>query len=157
MYNQIAFQLKMVRKNNKLTQKEFAHLIETTTRSLGRYEMGTHRVTLYGLYKTNQLFHTDWSLWISDEKEENTIHYTFPDTLIQQTTDKDSFYQTLGKRITYLRKLNRLSQRELSEQLGLTDRALAHYERGNRCIHLEDLITLSKLLNVTPHELLYNL
>ena len=64
MYTQIAFQLKTLRKNQNLTQKEFASLIETTTRSLGRYEAGTHRITLYALHKANQFFETDWFIWL---------------------------------------------------------------------------------------------
>ena len=157
MYTQIAIQLKTLRKSQKLTQKEFAQLIETTTRSLGRYEAGTHRITLYALHKTNQSFQTDWSTWLDSENESTSVNYTFPSHLTQQSDDEKSFYQLLGKRIAYLRKLRGLSQRELSKQLDLSDRALAYYERGIRRIHIEDVIKLALALHVTAHELLFDL
>jgi len=60
----------------------------------------------------------------------------------------------IGKFISEQRKLKNLTQNELSEKLGITDRAISKWERG---ICLPDaglMLDLCKLLEITVNELL---
>jgi transcriptional regulator with XRE-family HTH domain len=56
--------------------------------------------------------------------------------------------------ISELRKEKKLTQKELAEQLGVTDKAVSKWERGLSCPDISLLSKLSRLLGVTTSELL---
>ena len=62
--------------------------------------------------------------------------------------------QKIGKFIKSLRKDLDLTQKELAEKLGVTDRAISKWERGLGCPDISLLESLSKVLNVSILELL---
>lgn len=157
MYQTIALQLKTLRKKHRLTQAELASRIGVTTRSLGRYEKQTHFIGIYPLHCLNCQFQTTWSDWLNTTNEPITINYHFPSEFVFKATDEKTFYSVLGQRIAYLRKIRGLSQRELSKQLGISDRAIAHYEEAERRLSLDTLIALANELTITPYELLHEL
>lgn len=155
MYQTIATQLKTLRKTNGLTQEDFAKHMGITKRSLGRYEKYAHRMTLYSLYRLNQTFDVDWNYWLNPNESLPPLRYEFPLELSYQTTDEASFYGLLGQRMAYLRKVRGMSQRQLSQQMGMSDRAIAYYESAKRRIHLEDLLCLTEQFGLSPVELLH--
>ena len=56
--------------------------------------------------------------------------------------------ETLEKRIQKVRKTLKLSQEEISTQIGITYRAYSGYERGERKPSFEFLIQLFKIFNI---------
>ncbi len=56
--------------------------------------------------------------------------------------------------ISELRKGRHLTQKELAEQLGVTDKAVSKWERGLSCPDISLLSELSQILGVTTNELL---
>ena len=56
--------------------------------------------------------------------------------------------------ISELRKEKKLTQKELAEQLGVTDKAVSKWERGLSCPDISLLSKLSRVLGVTTSELL---
>ena len=54
---------------------------------------------------------------------------------------------TLGKQIKYARQARGLTQKELSQELGISLRTLQHYEYDDTKPKLATLIALSQLLN----------
>lgn len=63
-------------------------------------------------------------------------------------------YTKLGKRIAKYRKENNLSQKKLSEKIGISQQLLANYELGQRRIHVFILLKIATILNVTIFDLL---
>ena len=62
--------------------------------------------------------------------------------------------QKIGKFIAILRKENNLTQKDLAEKLGITDRAISKWERGLCCPDISLLDDLSKILKVSVLEIL---
>lgn len=56
--------------------------------------------------------------------------------------------------ISEMRKAKGITQKELAEQLGVTDKAVSKWERGVSCPDISLLIPLAKALNVSAGELL---
>ncbi len=63
--------------------------------------------------------------------------------------------ERIGKFIAKKRKEKKLTQKELAEELKITDRAVSRWERGLGCPDISLLELLSKILNVTVLELLH--
>ncbi len=63
-------------------------------------------------------------------------------------------YETIGKFIQEKRKEKNLTQKELAEKLGVTDKAVSKWERGLGCPDVSILEVLSKELGVSILELL---
>ncbi len=63
-------------------------------------------------------------------------------------------FSKMAQFISELRKEKRLTQKELAEQLGVTDKAVSKWERGLSCPDISLLSKLSHLLGVTTSELL---
>lgn len=56
--------------------------------------------------------------------------------------------------LTALRKEKKLTQKELAQQLGVTDKAVSKWERGHSCPDISLLARLSEILGVSASELL---
>lgn len=59
-----------------------------------------------------------------------------------------------GKRIQEARKKKLLTQDQLSEQLGITEKALSEIERGKSGMRMRTLMALCEILEVSPNYLL---
>lgn len=66
----------------------------------------------------------------------------------------NNFNKTLGDRIADLRKEIGLTQAQLAEKLNISQQLVANYEQGQRRIHAELLLKLSKILYVDLYDLL---
>lgn len=53
----------------------------------------------------------------------------------------------IGKRVAYLRKLNHLSQAQLAEKIGTTNKHVSEIERGVTGISIDTQVLLGKALN----------
>ena len=62
----------------------------------------------------------------------------------------------LGEKILELRKKNGLSQEQLGEKINVTRQTISNWELGETSPNPEQLKLLSKELNVSIDELLYN-
>lgn len=62
--------------------------------------------------------------------------------------------EKIGKFISELRKAKKITQQELAEKIGVTDRAISNWENGRRLPDYSILKSLCKELNVTINELL---
>jgi len=62
--------------------------------------------------------------------------------------------QTMGSRIAALRKENNLTQAQLAEKVGVTDKAVSKWERNLSCPDIDLLPRLSEIFGVTTDELL---
>ncbi|MCX6990912.1 MAG: helix-turn-helix transcriptional regulator, partial [Chlamydiae bacterium] len=62
--------------------------------------------------------------------------------------------KTIGQRIRFLRESLGLSQDDLSEALGLDRSSVSHIENNKRELKLNDLIELSKILNLSIDQLI---
>lgn len=56
---------------------------------------------------------------------------------------------TFGQRLKYFRKQRNLTQVEFAEMIDITDKALSKIEVGKAYPHLNTLISISKVLNVS--------
>ena len=61
--------------------------------------------------------------------------------------------QTFGKNLVYFRKLNKLSQEGLAEQVGVSRQMISNWENGNNFPTFEKVIEICKVLNITTEEL----
>ena len=62
---------------------------------------------------------------------------------------------SFGKKLKYLRKANKLSQKELGEVFGLSDRTIGHYEAGERFPKSAQLLLeMAEYFGVSINELL---
>lgn len=57
-------------------------------------------------------------------------------------------------RLKELRKKNRLTQKELAEQIGIKQNSYSDWETGKNEPNLENIVKLSKILDTTTDELL---
>lgn len=62
--------------------------------------------------------------------------------------------ETIGKFISELRKEKNMTQQELADKLGVTDRAVSHWENGRRLPDYSILKDLSNELGVSINEIL---
>ena len=62
--------------------------------------------------------------------------------------------EKMGKFIAEMRKVNGLTQKELAEQLGVTDKAVSKWERAASSPDIALLIPLAHILGVSTGELL---
>lgn len=63
-------------------------------------------------------------------------------------------YNEIGRKLYELRVAADLSQKELAEQLGITNKAVSKWENGNALPSLNQLINLSKIFNVSMDEMI---
>lgn len=63
-------------------------------------------------------------------------------------------YRTIGNKLLITRKKNNLTQAELAERAGLSDRTYADIERGNVNMRIETFLRICQALNVTPNDIL---
>lgn len=63
-------------------------------------------------------------------------------------------HENMGRFIAQMRKARGLTQRELADRLGVTDKAVSKWERGLSCPDVTLLAPLAALLGVTADELL---
>ena len=59
----------------------------------------------------------------------------------------------LANNLRYLRKVNRLKQKDLSDMLNISRQAYSNYETGNRTPDLDTLLQLCGFYNVTLNDL----
>ena len=64
-------------------------------------------------------------------------------------------YEKIGLFIANKRKEQNMTQKDLAEKLGLTDRAVSRWERGLGCPDISILEDLSHFLNISVLELLH--
>lgn len=69
------------------------------------------------------------------------------------TPQDKPFYTALGKRIAELRKAQGLTQTQVGEILGISQKTLAHYEGGKLRMPVALLPTLATLLRVSIEEI----
>ena len=62
--------------------------------------------------------------------------------------------QTMGDKICALRKEKRLTQKELADQMNVTDKAVSKWERNISCPDISSIPTLAEILGVSADELL---
>ena len=74
---------------------------------------------------------------MSMEEKEQVIHESLQDVGVE--------YTTFGKRLRHIRKERGMTQLELAQQLGVTDKAVSKWERDLSC---PDVATLPKLANI---------
>ncbi len=65
-------------------------------------------------------------------------------------------YYKIGQRIRKIRKACGLSQEELAEKVGISVTHMSHIETGNTKLSLPVLVDISKILQVSTDELLYD-
>ncbi len=63
-------------------------------------------------------------------------------------------HEQIGALIARRRKEKGLTQKQLAQQLGVTDKAVSKWERGSSCPDIALLLPLAEVLEVTPSELL---
>ena len=69
-------------------------------------------------------------------------------------TRDEQFFKELGARIAKARKDHGLTQQKLSEQLGVAQQTLAHYEVGRERMPASMLPTVARLLTLSLDELM---
>jgi transcriptional regulator with XRE-family HTH domain len=68
------------------------------------------------------------------------------------TTDRGT--KAIAERLAKIRRDSGITQVEMARRLKTTQSIVSRYERGELRIHAELLVTLSKILGVTPNEIL---
>lgn len=62
--------------------------------------------------------------------------------------------KTIGSKLLTLRKKAGLTQAELAEAAGLSDRTYADIERGNTNMRIETFLCICRALHITPDDIL---
>lgn len=62
--------------------------------------------------------------------------------------------EKIGKYISDLRKENNMTQEQLAEKMGVTDKSISRWENGNTMPDISMLVQLSDILNTTLPELI---
>ena len=62
--------------------------------------------------------------------------------------------QTLGEMIAALRREKQLTQAELAEKMGVTDKAVSKWERNLSCPDVSSIPRLAEILGVSPGDLI---
>ena len=62
--------------------------------------------------------------------------------------------QTMGEKITELRKAKGMTQKDLAEQMKVTDKAVSKWERNLTCPDINSLPKLAEILGISVDELL---
>ena len=62
--------------------------------------------------------------------------------------------EKIGKFISELRKENNMTQEQLAEKVGVTDKSISRWENGNTMPDISILVQLSEILNATLPELI---
>jgi transcriptional regulator with XRE-family HTH domain len=70
------------------------------------------------------------------------------------TPDDEDFYRSLGKRIADLRTARDMTQQQLADELGLSQKTVGHYEMGRIRLQISMLPALANSLGVTIQALL---
>lgn len=60
----------------------------------------------------------------------------------------------IGKRIQNLRKQKGYTQEQLAEMMNVSIQMISNLERGNKAIRIDNLISLSKILNISTDYIL---
>lgn len=64
-------------------------------------------------------------------------------------------YKNMGELISELRKQQDMTQKELADELNVTDKAVSKWERGISCPDINTVPKLAKILNISSEELLH--
>lgn len=126
-------QLKVARKNKKLTQEELAILVNTTKATISNYENEYSEPSIEMLLKLS---------------EKLGVSIDFLCGKVVSTTNKSSNV-SYGERLKYLRNERDMTQEEISEQLNISRSTYARYETSDTQPDFETLIKLSSIFNVT--------
>ena len=65
-----------------------------------------------------------------------------------------NFNAQIGKRIKYFRKVNKLTQSEVGNVIGVDKSAMCHIEQGKQNIFAKDIIVLALLFKIEVHDLI---
>jgi len=68
--------------------------------------------------------------------------------------DKEQVFQNIGRQIAFFRKQNNITQLELAEKLNLSQAMVTAYETGKKSVSIARLLQLSKILEVSPDDIL---
>ncbi len=63
-------------------------------------------------------------------------------------------FRLIGNKLLTFRKKNGLTQSEVAEKAGLSDRTYADIERGTVNMRIETVLKICDALNITPNEIL---
>jgi len=67
---------------------------------------------------------------------------------------QEAINMTIGEKIQYIRKDNKLSQEQLAEKLGVSRQAISKWELGDSIPDIEKIALLSKIYNVTTDSII---
>lgn len=65
-------------------------------------------------------------------------------------------FNVVGNNLYKVRKATGLTQAEVAEKAGLSDRTYADIERGNTIMRIDTLLKICNALHITPNEILVN-
>ncbi len=68
--------------------------------------------------------------------------------------ESNDFYKEVGQRIRYYRELNKMTQTELGDKLGVTKNAVYSWETGKCSLHLQTAKQICKILNCKLDDLI---
>lgn len=66
----------------------------------------------------------------------------------------DAYLQDIGKRIQNRRKQKGYTQEQLADMMNVSVQMISNLERGNKAIRIDNLVNLSKILNVSTDYIL---
>lgn len=137
--------LQLLRKQAGLQQKELAAEIGMSANAISMMETGNRETSFEKLAALAEFFHvsTDYLLGVANAPDETGD--------MEITTDTK---QIFGMRLRQLRLEAGLQQKELGEQLGLSNNAVGMMERGNRGTTIEKVVLLAKFFHVSTDYLL---
>lgn len=65
----------------------------------------------------------------------------------------DNIKDTIAKNLLYYRKKNKITQKELAEQLGVKHNAISSWENGVNSIDIDTLFRVCKIFGVTVNDM----
>jgi transcriptional regulator with XRE-family HTH domain len=124
-----ATNLKYLRESNGEQQKELAQLLDVSEPTISKYESGFVEPNLERIVDISR-------------------HYeiTLDDLVLKDLRPPMPMY---AKNMTYLRKKRAMSQGDIADLLGVTQKCVSKYEKSERAVDVEKLMKLADFFGVT--------
>jgi len=136
--------IKVLRKQKGLYQSEIADALICSIQAVSKYESGSIRIGIEYLDSLCKVFH----IHIDDFVFMNLDAARYEEELVFSPSK-------LSKYITYLRQRRRMTQKELSERLGMSFKKVSKWETELSLPSIEELIKLAEFFQVDVRDFYY--
>lgn len=135
--------IKELREQKGMKQAELGQLLNVNNSAISKYESGKLQLTDDTLVKLSDIFGVSIDYILSrNDNDEISPHFSVIEKI------------DIGRRLSQLRTKKGINQRELAQQIGVSDGTIGMWETGKRQPDLDTVAVLAKYYNVSTDYLL---